>query len=62
MQDFVRFIDTNQAVEIFGTNLVGVNAENGGKVLVLPGVCCCRSSAGTIAPVFVELDTPQPSH
>lgn len=33
MQDFVRFSGTNQAVEIFGTNLVGINAENGKKFL-----------------------------
>ena len=33
MQDFVRFSGTNQAIEIFGTNLVGINAENGKKFL-----------------------------
>lgn len=33
MQDFVRFSGTNQAVEIFGTNFVGINAENGKKFL-----------------------------
>ena len=33
MQDFVKFSSTNQAVEIFGTHFVGVNAENGKKFL-----------------------------
>ena len=36
MQDFVRFSGTNQAVEIFGTSLVGINAENGKKFLFSP--------------------------
>ena len=33
MQDFVRFSGTDQAIEIFGTNLVGINAENGKKLI-----------------------------
>ncbi len=34
MEEFVRLVGPNRAVEIFGVRLVGVNAENGTKLLL----------------------------
>lgn len=34
LSDFVRLVGPNQAVEIFGIRLVGINAENGMKILI----------------------------
>jgi small-conductance mechanosensitive channel len=34
MDEWIRLVGPNQAVEIFGVKLVGVTAENGGKVIV----------------------------
>jgi small-conductance mechanosensitive channel len=33
MQDFIRFVGPNNALELFGVKLVGINAENGKKLL-----------------------------
>lgn len=33
MGDFVRFVGPNRALELFGVKLVGINAENGRKLL-----------------------------
>ncbi len=34
MDDFIRLVGPNRAVEIGGVKLVGVTAENGGKLLL----------------------------
>jgi hypothetical protein len=34
MDEFVRLVGPNRAVEIFGIRLVGINAENGKKLLM----------------------------
>ncbi|WDT76381.1 MAG: hypothetical protein MPW16_04025 [Candidatus Manganitrophus sp.] len=33
MENFIRLVGPNRAVEIFGVKLVGVNAENAKKLL-----------------------------